>query len=128
MTPDLDCFASQDNAKCDLYYSKLPEANSFGINFFYQKLNSDHILYVCPPVSAIQRAWRKIVQTPNVVALLCVPYWRSHAYYADFLETDRFKPCVKDFFRFKSHFVSKSESCLFNGVTNFEMLALLIKT
>ena len=126
--PTIDGFASFDNAKCPAYFSKLPEAEAAGTDFFHQKLLTSEIYFICPPIVNIIRAWRKVIQTPNLTVIFCCPFWRSHTFYSEFLETDQYKPCVKDHLIFKASFVSKSDSCMFNGSTNFEMLALLIQT
>ena len=128
LSPTVDTFASSENAKCKVYFSKLPETTTSGVDFFRQKLGGDEIYFVCPPICHIQRAWRKVTQTKGITAIVCIPYWKSHAYFADLLEADNFKPCIKDHFCFKANFVSKSDSCLFNGVTKFDMIALLVKT
>ncbi len=128
LVPSLDTFASPDNAKCDRFYSKLPETNTSGVNFFNQTLDPSDILYVCPPVNCISRAWRTITRIPGLTSIVVVPYWRSHAFFADFLEKDQFKSCVKSHFIFDASFTSKSDSCLFNGSTKFATLAMLVIT
>ena len=126
LTPTLDAFASQSNTKCARYFSKLPETNTAGVNFFNQTINISDILYVCPPISCISRAWRVLTKISGLTSIIVVPYWRSHAFFADFLEKDQFKPCIKSHFIFDASFISKSDSCMFNGSTKFATLAMLV--
>ena len=126
VVPTIDAFAAPDNTKCERFFSKWPETNTAGVNFFSQIIDPTEILYVCPPISCISRAWRTISKINGLTSIMVVPYWRSHAFFADFLEKDQFKSCIKSYFIFDANFTSKSESCLFNGSTKFATLAMLI--
>ena len=128
VTPDLDTFASYENKKCDRFYAKIPELGCEAVDFFLQTLYSDIVYWVCPPVCHIIRAWRTITKQKDLTVIFVVPYWRSHTFYAEFLDQDHFKNCVVDHLIFPASFISKSESCLFNGTTSFNTLAMLIKT
>ena len=126
ISPNLDAFATESNTKCPRFYSKLPETKTSGVNFFNQQIDPQDILYVCPPISCVQRAWRTVTKVPGLKSIFVAPYWRSHAFFADFLEQDQFKPCVKSHLIFDASFVCNSESCLFNGATKFATLAMLV--
>ncbi len=128
VTPTIDCFASQRNKKCDIFFSRYPETGSSGIDFFSQPLSSDNVYLAVPPISAIQKAWRHFLAHKGLTVILLVPKWQSFPYYASFFTNGEFKPCVRKHFSFTAGFVSESEQCLFNGRVKFEMLCLLLKT
>ncbi len=126
--PDTDAFASEIMTKCAVFYSKLPDRKTSGVDFFLQELSTQRKYFACPPVKLIHKAWRTIVNTPGLSILFLVPNWRSNAFYAAFLDHDDFKPCIKKYKVFQASFVSASENCLFKGETPFSMLAMMIVT
>jgi hypothetical protein len=51
-TPDVDCFASATNAVCPLFFSKVPQLNTSGVDFLTQRPSQKN-LFLCPPVSCV---------------------------------------------------------------------------
>nr|CAH7720434.1 unnamed protein product [Callosobruchus chinensis] len=62
--PQIDLFASQVNAKCDMYVSWGPDPDSFGVDAFTLDW-SDYYFYAFPPFSLINRVEESsLIQTP----------------------------------------------------------------
>jgi hypothetical protein len=68
----VDCFASTANKVSSVFYSVIPQQGSAGVDFFSQNPTQKN-LYLCPPVSMVPRAFRRILQIPNKRCLLIVP-------------------------------------------------------
>ena len=126
--PDVDCFATDKNKKCDIFFSRYPELGSSGVDCFSQALDSSKTYLAVPPISLIQKAWRHFVSHKGHTIIFIVPKWKSFPYYASFFINGEFKSCVTKHFTFTAGFVSESEHCLFNGRVKFEMLCMLLKT
>ena len=43
LIPTVDCFASDSNFKCTKFFSKIPQLNAVGVNFFMQILISTEV-------------------------------------------------------------------------------------
>ena len=126
--PVIDLMASATNTKCPLYFSKLPDKAAAGTDFFIQQLNSDQIMFVCPPIKCIIPVLHKVLSLSAATIVFVVPFWQSACYWSQFMEVGRFRSFIKRIFVFKTEFSSEASDCMFKGVCNFSMIAFLIKT
>nr|CAH7743646.1 unnamed protein product [Callosobruchus chinensis] len=81
--PQIDLFASQVNAKCDMYVSWGPDPDSFGVDAFTLDW-SDYYFYAFPPFSLINRVVSKI-KTDKATGILIAPDWPTQPWYPIFL-------------------------------------------
>ena len=127
LVPTVDCFASEPNKVCDVFFSKIPQTGCSGINFFVQTLHSDQVYFCCPPVKEIVHTFKTLTSTANISSVLIIPLWNS-ANFWPFLHNGRnFRNPIVD------HIVFQSEFLVFNKVDNifakkpnFSMVALKI--
>ncbi len=124
----VDALASESNSRCPVYFSKLPETKSSGVDFFLQPLQQNHVYWISPSVCLIQRAWRTVLNSKGMTAIFAVPNCLSNTFYADFKDKDNFKSVIVKQLIFYATFRAKSASCLFNGSTKFDTLVMLVKT
>ena len=126
--PTCDLMATAKNAKCKVFYSKLPDAAAAGVNVFLQELHSHVIYFACPPVKSIIPLVHKILDQSGLTCLLLVPFWPSASYWPLFVNLGRFRPFIKNLYVFQTCFTSEADKCIFKNQTNFSMVAFLIKT
>ena len=124
--------ATAKNSRCSQFYSRVPEETSQGVDFFYQDITGLTI-YVCPPVSLIPRVIDKLINSQGTTAVLLVPQWPvpqwpSSGWYGMIRHFNGYKPFVKKVHLFYTHFYSSSDTCMFKGKLNFQLIALLIQT
>ena len=60
-TFDVDCCAELWNRKAPIYFSKIPDPYSSGVNFFAQALNGDLFHYIFPPAGLIVPALKHLI-------------------------------------------------------------------
>jgi hypothetical protein len=125
--PVIDLMASSSNKKCPAFYSKLPDKTAAGTDFFIQDLNSENVMYICPPVKLIVPALHKILSLPSTTTVFVIPLWQSACFWSQFTEVGRFKSFIKRIFVFKTNFTSEAADCMFKGACKFSMIAFLIK-
>ena len=126
--PEIDLMASAANTKCSAFYSKLPDKTALGTDFFIQELDNKRVMYICPPVKVIVPALHKILSIPSATIVFVIPLWQSACFWSQFIEAGKFKSFIKRIFVFKTIFTSEAADCMFKGICNFSMIALLIKT
>ena len=125
--PTIDCMATAKNSRCSHFYSRVPEETSHGVDFFYQDITGLTI-YICPPVNLIPRVIDKLISSRGTTAVLVVPQWPSSGWYGMIRYFKGYKPFVKKVHQFYTHFYSSSDTCMFKGKLNFQLIALLIQT
>ena len=79
-TPEIDLFASRGNRKLDKYVSWHPEPESWAIDAFTLKWDTN-FYYVFPPFSLVGRVARKLM-LDKANALLVTPQWKTQPWYA----------------------------------------------
>ena len=128
--PTVDCFASQHNTVCSKYFSMVPQTNSAGVNFFAQSLHSQEKYFVCPPVSLILPAFKKLCSVASLEALFLIPEWKSSVFWPFLFNGVARQPQIRDVFRFPASFSfsNQASSHVFSRHPNFHMLALHIVT
>jgi hypothetical protein len=121
----IDCFASAANSVCDAFYSLIPQENSLGINFFANSPQQPD-LFLCPPVSQIARAFRRLLCLPGKRSLLIVPHWPSSVFWPVLFPGGNRHPAIPASLEFRPTCYSPVP-CLFTA-TRFVFIALLIHT
>ena len=88
---DLDCFASYKNRKCKMFYSRLYDKDTSGIdalNFCWR----GYIVWVCPPpriaLKVLVHFWKS-----GAKGAFIVPKWTGQAYWA-LIHSDIFQKCM----------------------------------
>ena len=128
LIPTIDCFASELNYKCKRYFSKIPQDNSVGVNFFAQTLNSLETYWACLPPRLIIDFLKHIVQFPNIIVIIFVPVWKCSNYWPYIVKGDFFHPIMKEFQICDPVFEPNNvASNLFKGRKKFQSLALLAR-
>ena len=124
----LDCFATEKNSKCNFYFSKIPQCNSKGINFFMQDLTSNHTYWMCPPVSLISRAIKYLLLFPCVKAVLYVPIWSGQPFWFDIFDGIYFKEFIQDYLILSPFYSMSNDSTntTFVGFKRFNGMAIFI--
>ena len=125
---DIDLMAEKDNARSNIYFSKLPEPGCAQVDVFHQQLPTDKILYCCPPVNEAARIIDKILNSPGVTIALVLPRWPTQPYWAMLKSETGFIPQIKEYLFFYTRFYSKSPKSLFNGSRKFQLASFFIKT
>ena len=128
VSPTVDGMAVKSNARCDVFFSRLPELDSAGVDFFWQPLLSTEIYFLCPPIKLIQRVINKVLAAKGITVVLLIPHWRSHPFYTALRDKQAFKSCIVKHFTFNALFESSVPQCMFMGRKAFNMICLLIKT
>ena len=124
---EVDCMAENWNKKCDVYFSRFPEAGSSGVNFFAQALAGNLQFYVFPPPSLVTATILHL-QKFQVRGLLLVPFWRSASFWNNVVPDGRHLAVwALSFYRFRpSGFVCDPmvTSSTFKNPPNFDILAI----
>lgn len=77
--PDIDLFASRNNAKCDLFVSWRQEPDAYAVDAF--TLNwQPKFFYAFPPFSLILKCLRKVIDD-GARGILVFPHWPSQPWY-----------------------------------------------
>ena len=100
-SPSVDTMATRQNAIFDLFYSKIPQIGSAGINFYTIDLDTSLTYYCCPPISEVIYAFRKLTSKSNIKAVLVVPAWKSANFWPVIFNGHRFHEAIKHFIYFK---------------------------
>ena len=82
-SPKINIFASERNAKCENYFSWLPDSGALQIDAFMVWHNI--FFYVFPPFSLVLPALEKI-RNEQAKGILVVPGWQNQPWYPIFLE------------------------------------------
>lgn len=77
--PDIDLFASRNNAKCDVFTSWKPDPDAYAIDAFTINWQS-YFFYAFPPFSLVLKCVRKIIDD-EACGILVFPYWPSQPWF-----------------------------------------------
>lgn len=77
--PDIDLFASRDNAKCDLFVSWKQEPDAYAVDAFTLDWKTKYF-YAFPPFSLVLKCLRKIIED-DAKGILVFPHWCSQPWY-----------------------------------------------
>jgi len=124
--PQVDCFASQHNAICPVFFSRTADSQAAGRNFFVQPLYPRIRYFCCPPVAMIIPCFRKLMSHSHLSFLLLVPDWPSAAYWPVLFLVDhkyRFTEVRK--FATNFFYANLGSSKVFSEKPNFSMLAIV---
>lgn len=80
--PQIDCFASRTNKKCNLYISWNRDPDSLTIDAFTVSWNN-YFFYAFPPFSLVLRVLKKIILEKSE-GILVVPLWSAQPWYPVF--------------------------------------------
>ena len=123
----IDTMAQGWNKKSNIFFSRVAEEGSSGVNFFSQKLCSSINYYCFPPPSLILAAIFHFAKF-EAHGLLLVPVWRSSSFWFNIVPDGRhLSSWAKSFLLFKpSGFVADDAiiSTTFKNPVNFEMLCI----
>ena len=127
VSPTIDAFASEVNSVCSRFFSKIPQNNCSGINFFAQKMEANQVYFCCPPVKEIIFTFKKLIHSPNIVAILIIPAWPSANFWTFLHNGKTFRSEIKDVIIFDPEFlVFNHVNSIFSRKPKFKMLALKI--
>ena len=127
LSPTIDAFASEINAVCPRFFSKIPQNKFTGIDFFAQELVEKEVYFCCPPVKEILFTFKKLTNCSNVQAILIIPNWHSANFWPFLHDGQTFKSEIKDFIVFSPEFLVFNENdSLFSRNPKFQMIALKI--
>ena len=127
MSIDLDVFAHTSNAKVGRFFSYGLCPGSEAVDAFSQDW-SDTVAWICPPVSLVIPAVKKLCVT-RMSGVLIVPLWRSASFWTILFPDGRhaISQCWK-IVKFHPHVV-RGDYCynpLMQGTTAFPFLALYL--
>ena len=127
---DVDAFASEENARCAVFFSKIPQIGGAGVNFFAQGLDSDKTYWACPPVDLVGPTFLHLKRQKNVKAVLAFPVWKSSNFWSIVVKNDELPACVSKFVRFRPKYYPSNNKVhqVFAGKKKFDFLAILIET
>ena len=126
VVPTVDGFASSTNNRCEQFFSKIPQKNSSGVNFFAQQLTSKDIYYCCPPPKLIIYTFKHIFSFPNCKAIIVFPIWKSANFFNFVIHGQKTAPFVLQYKIFNPRFFAKHG--LFIGYKNFDMMAVFVES
>jgi len=126
---NVDAFATSENAKCEKFFSKIPQLNSAGINFYTQELQSENVYWLCPPVKEINNVVEYVNNFVNIKAALFVPVWAGALYWFSLIEGKYFKEIVSEYLLVSPKYVNFSKvKNVFEGYKKFKGMVILIDT
>ena len=109
-------------------FSKIPQDNSVGVNFFAQTLNSLEIYWACPPPRLKIDFFKNIIQFPNIILIIFVPMRKFSNYWSYIVKGDFFHPILEKYKICDPVFEPNNvASNLFRGRKKFQSLALLAR-
>ena len=121
----LDCFATKENKKCNLYISRFIDEEAYGWNFFAQKLPHCN-LFVFPPVHLITAALLHLEKNKAFGSLI-VPKWISSHFWTSLCKDGvHFNECFTKVLVFSPKYVASEfvRNDMFRGVKKFDTLVL----
>jgi hypothetical protein len=77
---EVDLFGADTNAKCLIFFSETPSANTSGVNAFSKDWSKFGYGYACPPIKLISAAIRHIMLC-GAKGTLAVPLWAASAHW-----------------------------------------------
>ena len=84
VTPTVDCFATNQNRKCDRFFAPAHDQWGLGaaaIDGLLQPWSSETLPYLHPPISLIPKVLLKIRQE-RISAVMVVPFWPTHSWWS----------------------------------------------
>ena len=121
--PTFDCFSSQQNRKCKRFFSKIPQVDSIGVNFFAQKLNSGDIYWACPDI------FKFLSSCKHVKMIVSIPVWKNSNCWPYIVRNKFFHPLIQKFKIIKPTFIPfNGASNIFTGMKKFQTLAVLARS
>jgi len=78
--PNFDAFASAQNAKFKVYFSKIRDGQAVG-NFWFSELSHNNIYWVFPPLGKMIPAVLKRIQQHEARAWVLLPQWTSRPWW-----------------------------------------------
>ena len=119
--PSVDCFASNINFKCKKFFSKIPQLDLSGVNFFTQDLLSNEVYWACPPPKLIIDVFKHVVKFDDVRMVLFTPVWKCSNYNWPYIVRGNFfHPVISKFKRSYPCFeANNSASNIFSGTKKF---------
>jgi len=78
--PEVDLFATRENAKCARFFSWFPEPGASGVDAFTQHWGTVGFFYAFPPFALILRSLRKIIED-KATGILVVPVWATQPWF-----------------------------------------------
>ena len=128
-SPTLDCFATEANKKTQMFFSKIPQFFSSGINFFAQTLKPDYNYWICPPVTVIADAITHILNHENISGIMLVPIWKGSDFFLKLVKNQHFAEFSIDYLILSPCFyASNNHEGVFSVYKNFKCLALLFNS
>ena len=100
----LDGFATNENRKCQKFFSKIPQSFCDGIHFFAQILVSSEIYWLCPPPALVSNVIDHFLSFNEVTGVLICPVWKGSDYFVKLVENLRFAPFVANYYLFSPRF------------------------
>ena len=120
----VDTFADFWNKKSQIYFSKIRDESSSGVNFFAQELNPNVHYYCFPPPSVIPAAIKHFSKFKSL-ALIVFPCWTAASFWSSlFPDGKHLPPWAVKFVKFRpSGFVKPDwvSSSTFNNPPRFDM-------
>ena len=128
--PSVDCFSSRDNSKCTKFFSKVPQTDSTGVNFFAQTLFTSEIFWICPPVKLIIHVLKHLSSCPHVPGILIVPLWKSADFFTHIFQGSHLHQIISEVYAIKAKFICSNEATnnIFGSDSKFRTLACFIDT
>ena len=82
----IDLFASDQNKKCQKFFSNFYCHDTAGIDAFSQWCE-DEVAWVCPPIREVSRIVRRL-QTSKTSGVLFVPEWKTANYWVEIFDRE----------------------------------------
>ena len=123
---DVDCCAELWNRKAPIYFSKIPDPFSSGVNFFAQNLNGDLFHYIFPPAGLIVPSLMHLSHF-KICGVIIVPVWPATSFWLSIVPDGcHFAGWVVKWLRFRPGIVSdiNIRSMTFKNPLTFDLLAL----
>ena len=125
---EIDCFASNRNAKCEYFFSKLDSPSTSGINFFSQTLKKDVNYWIFPPVRDLCRAiWH--LKNQECSGVLLLPVWPRSSFFSFFFpDGNHLADWVIDVMWTRPFFICgpQVESKAFRGRKSFDTIIIKV--
>ena len=123
---DVDGFAQYCNRKAEIFFSKMPEPESTGVNFFSQRL-FPYLSYYCFPPPGVILATILHLSSYQTSGLLVIPIWPSSSFWTNIVPDGRHLPgWAKRIFRFRAGFITDPDvlSSTFKDPATFDTLII----
>jgi hypothetical protein len=88
---DIDMFADSKNARCKKFCSLYYNNDTSAIDAFSINWNSLGCMWICPPVSALIRIHKRILES-SCEGVLVMPVWKTSSFYTLFFEKNDLQP------------------------------------